>query len=85
MSLIETFGLLFLALVHFPVFYISPMFYFATVTYAIAFFVLHNYAHRRPRWAKKYQPWHWSHHMESPNSNWNVVLPIADWIMRTNK
>ena len=85
MSVIETFGLLFLAIIHLPVFYISCMFYFATVIYAVAFFVLHNYGHRNPKWAKIYQPWHWSHHMKNPNSNWNVVLPIADWIMKTNK
>jgi len=85
MSFIETFGLLFLAIIHLPIFYINCMFYFATVTYAIAFFILHNYGHRNPNWAKMYQPWHWKHHMKSPNSNWNVVLPIADWIMKTDK
>jgi len=85
MSFIETIGLLFLTFVHFPIFYISCMFYFATVVYVIAFFVLHNYGHRNPKWAKNYQPWHWAHHMENPNSNWNVVLPFADWIMKTNK
>ena len=40
MSFIETVGLLFLAVIHLPIFYISCMFYFATVVYAIAFFVL---------------------------------------------
>ena len=84
-SVVETFGLLLLAIIHLPIFYISPMFYFATVIYAVAFIILHNYAHRNPSWAKKYQPWHWKHHMKNPNSNWNVVLPFADWIMRTNK
>ena len=85
MSFIETGGLLFLAIIHFPIFYLSCMFYFATVAYAIAFFILHNYGHRNPKWAKIYQPWHWKHHIKNPNSNWNVVLPIADWIMKTNK
>ena len=85
MSIVETVGLFFLAIIHLPIFYISPMFYSATVIYAVAFFILHNYAHRNPKWAKVYQPWHWDHHMKNPNSNWNVVLPIADWIMRTNK
>lgn len=85
MSFIEMGGLLFLTIIHLPVFYFSCMFYFATVTYVIAFFILHNYGHRNPKWAKNYQPWHWKHHMENPNSNWNVVLPVADWIMKTNK
>jgi len=81
----ETLGLLLLSIIHLPVLIFSPMFYCATILYAIAFMVLHNYGHRNPNWAKKYQNWHWKHHMENPNQNWNVVLPIADWIMKTNK
>ena len=81
----ETLGLLFLSIIHLPIYFFSPMFYCATVCYAIAFQVLHNMSHRNPEWAKKYQPWHWEHHMGNPNTNWNVVLPIADWIMKTNK
>ncbi len=85
MSLIETGGLGFLALIHMPILYVSCMFYFGTLVYALAFVILHNYGHRNPKWAKAYQPWHWKHHMKNPNSNWNVVLPIADWVMKTNK
>jgi len=53
--------------------------------HAVAFFLLHNYGHRNKVYAKKYQYLHWKHHMKNPNSNWNVVFPLADWIMRTNK
>ena len=81
----ETFGLLFLSIIHLPILLVSPMFYCATVIYAIAFIILHNLGHRNPSWAKKYQNWHWKHHMKNPNQNWNVVLPLADWIMKTNK
>ena len=81
----ETLGLFFLSIIHLPILLISPMFYCATVVYAIAFIILHNLGHRNPSWAKKYQNWHWKHHMKDPNKNWNVVLPLADWIMRTNK
>ena len=84
-SLRESLGLLFLSIIHLPIFFISPVFYCATIVYAIAFIILHNLSHRKPELAKKYQPWHWKHHMENPNQNWNVVLPIADWIMKTNK
>ena len=41
MSVIETAGLLFLAVIHLPFYYISPMFYGATVIYAVSFFILH--------------------------------------------
>ena len=81
----ETLGLLFLSVIHLPILLVSPMFYCATVVYAIAFIILHNLGHRNPSWAKKYQNWHWKHHMKNPNQNWNVVLPLADWIMKTNK
>ena len=81
----ESLGLLFLSIIHLPILFLSPMFYCATIVYAIAFIILHNYGHRNPEWAQNYQPWHWKHHMKNPNQNWNVVLPLADWIMRTNK
>ena len=85
LSSIETGGLFFLMLIHFPIMWFSHLFFLATILYAVAFFLLHNYGHRNDAYAKKYQSWHWNHHMKNPNSNWNVVLPIADWIMRTNK
>jgi len=81
----ETFGLLFLSLLHLPICLVSVDFYIATVIYAIAFHILHDYSHTNPEWTKKYMPWHWKHHMENPKKNWNVVLPIADIIMKTNR
>jgi len=81
----EAVGLFALGCVHSVICYISPLFFLATISYALAFLVLHSYGHKNPDWAKKYQLWHWRHHMENPNQNWNVVLPIADWIMKTNK
>ena len=80
----ETVGLLFIGVLHLPMLWLSPMFYIGLSIYAVAFHILHNKGHQDPTWAKKYQPWHWRHHMEKPNSNWNVVLPIADWVMGTN-
>jgi len=85
MSPIETGGLFALSLLHLPILFLSPIFYVSICLYAIAFVILHNYSHRNPEWAKKYQSWHHDHHMKNPNTNWNVVLPIADWIMGTNK
>ena len=81
----ESLGLLFLVILHLPVCLFSVDFYLATVVYAIAFYILHHYSHSNPDWARKYMPWHWKHHMQSPKKNWNVVLPIADKIMRTDR
>jgi len=81
----EAVGLCALGCVHSVFCYISVLFFAATVSYALAFFVLHNYSHKNPAWTKKWMPWHWNHHMKNPNTNWNVVLPIADWILGTNK
>ena len=81
----EALGVMFLLSIHMPIVLVSPPFYLALVIYGILFQILHSMGHRNPDWAKKYQPWHWRHHMETPNSNWNVVLPLADWIMNTNK
>ena len=81
----EALGLVFLAALHIPTYFLSPWFYAAISVYAVAFHILHNYGHKHPEWAKKHQKWHWKHHMVNPNQNWNVVLPIADWVMRTNK
>jgi len=84
-STLESAGLFFLMVLHIPFILLHPLFYIATVIYAGAFFALHNYGHRNTTYAKKFQNWHWKHHMENPNQNWNVVLPIADWILGTNK
>ncbi len=84
-SLRETLGLLFLTLLHLPICLLSVNFYLATVVYAIAFHILHDYSHTNAEWTIKYMPWHWKHHMENPRKNWNVVLPIADKIMGTDK
>ena len=72
LSSIETVGLFFLMVLHLPFLWINSLFFITTVAYALAY-------------AKRFQYWHYRHHMKNPNSNWNVVLPIADFIMRTNK
>ena len=84
-SFMETGGLAFLSALHLPILYLSINFYIAIFSYAIAFFVLHNLSHRYPQFAENYQVWHWNHHMKDPNKNWNVVLPIADILLKTNK
>ena len=78
-------GILFLLLINFPVVYFMPSFYYAMCTYGMLFILVHNIAHIWPQFGKKYIPWHWDHHMRYQNHNFNVVLPIADYMFGTRK
>ncbi len=78
-------GILFLLLINFPVVYFLPSFYYAMCTYGALFIITHNIAHIWPQFGKKYIPWHWDHHMKYQNHNFNVVLPIADYLFGTRK
>ena len=81
----ETFGVLFLLVLNAPVYFLSPMFFYAVSLYGIAFIVVHNIVHKNVALGKKLFPWHWDHHMRFQNHNMNVVLPIADYILKTRK
>lgn len=83
-SRVESVGMMFLILLHIPVIFYSVSFWAAITLYALAFKFLHGYQHSNPEFTKKHMKWHWDHHMKNPNKNYNVVLPIADKIMRTN-
>lgn len=78
-------GIAFLLLTHLPLYYIIPMFYYALSLYGVLFIVMHNITHFWPEFGKKYIPWHWDHHMRYQNHNYNVVLPIADYLFGTRK
>jgi len=78
-------GIAFLLLVHFPIYYFIPMFYYALVLYGLLFVVIHNIAHIWPQFGKRYIPWHWDHHMIHQNHNFNVVIPIGDYLLGTRK
>ena len=84
-TLQENLGIIVLALLHFPFFFLSPFFYYGLVTYGLAFIVFHKLIHKNVSWGKKYFPWHWDHHMKHQNHNMNVVLPIVDCLFRTRK
>lgn len=74
-----------LALIHLPIMLISPLFYGMLIVYAIIYYVLHNYSHSNPDFAKKYLPWHYDHHMRFQNSNWCVTCPLFDIVFFTYK
>jgi len=78
-------GILFLFLLHLPLYFLLQKFYYGLCLYGVLFVLVHNFAHIWPKAGKKYIPWHWDHHMKYQNHNFNVVLPIADYILGTRK
>ena len=81
----ENLGVIVLALLHFPLFFLSSWLYYGIFVYGVAFILFHKLVHRNAEWGKKWFPWHWDHHMIHQNHNMNVVLPMADYIMGTRK
>ena len=82
----EGFGIFFLCLVFSPLILLLPFTYGTMFIHAMLYFVLHNTAHKHPKFAKKYMRWHYDHHMgKNQNMNWCVVHPLADYIMGTRK
>jgi len=81
----ENLGILLLAVLHLPILFFSAILYYGIVSYAIAFIIVHKFVHKYVNWGKTWFPWHWEHHMKYQNHNMNVVLPIADYILRTRK
>ena len=78
-------GIIFLLLTHLPLYYFIPTFYYALILYGFLFVLVHNITHIWPEIGRKYVLWHWDHHMVHQNHNFNVVLPIADYLFGTRK
>ena len=82
----EAFGILLLCILALPIWFIFPFVYYSMFFHAMMYYILHNAAHKHPKFAKKYMPWHYDHHMgKNQNMNWCVVHPLADYIMKTRK
>ena len=82
----EAFGIFFLCVIFTPLILFLPFTYGTMFIHAMLYFVLHNTAHKYPKFAKKYMRWHYDHHMgKNQNMNWCVVHPLADYIMGTRK
>jgi len=80
-SLFELGGLLLLLLVHLPIVYIAPYFWFTLLFTGLSYYILHRTSHIYVAWGKKWLPWHYEHHMgKNQHKNWGVRLPIIDWL-----
>jgi len=81
----ESVGMMFLVLIHTPLFFVSFGAWLGVTLYALAFKYLHGFQHKHPEFTKKYMKWHWDHHMKSPNKNFGVVVPWMDYFFGTRK
>jgi sterol desaturase/sphingolipid hydroxylase (fatty acid hydroxylase superfamily) len=82
----EKVSLFILALLHAPLFWVSPLMAKTLGVYLLAYYFIHMRSHIDPEWAKKWVPWHYDHHMgKDQDKNWCIVLPICDIILGTRK
>jgi len=51
----------------------------------IAYYAIHYYSHTNPKWAYTYLPWHVDHHLYDQEANFNVTLPLWDYILGTRR
>ena len=80
----ELAALLFLALIHVPVYYISSVFFYTLISGAFTYYIVHRYSHLHPEWAMKWLPWHFDHHMgTNQDANWGVTTPLFDYLFAT--
>ena len=81
----EFMGIVFLLLITFPLFLVSQWFYYGMCLYGALFLIVHKIVHTQVEFGRKWFPWHYEHHMKYPHYNMNVVIPIADHILRSRK
>ncbi len=79
-------GLVFLGIIHFPVWFIFPAAYYTLLLCGVSYYMVHRACHRDHEWARNYASWHYDHHM-APNQhlNWGVRLPMIDCLLGTRK
>ncbi len=74
------------SLLHLPVAFFFIYAYLTLLVCAMSYYIIHQRAHKDTRWARKYLPWHYEHHLGiDQNCNWGVRLPIFDIVLGTRK
>jgi len=80
----EIISLILATAVHFPLWYVSKLFYLAVVVLVIRYFYMHRKSHLNVEWGKKNMPWHHDHHMgKNQDANWGVTTDFIDLLMGT--
>ena len=75
-----------LAILHAPLYWVSPVLLSTLVGGAVTYYFIHRYSHLHPKWAMKWLPWHYDHHMgKDQDKNWGVTTPLFDYIFRTRE
>jgi len=83
-SLFEPVSLLFLAIIHLPLIYISYVVYFTLLFSMSMYYYKHRRCHIDVGWGIKNMPWHYEHHMgKDQNKNWGVRTNMIDKIFKT--
>ncbi|QSA99143.1 sterol desaturase family protein [Methylococcus sp. EFPC2] len=70
-------------LLHVPLTPLAPGYVTGMYAGLILYFCRHRKAHLNPAWAREHLPWHYQHHMGTPEANWCVSWPWFDWILGT--
>lgn len=82
----EVLALSSLAVLHAPLYWISPILLSTLVGGAIGYYFIHRHSHLHPEWAMKWLPWHYDHHMgKDQDKNWGVTTPLFDYIFSTRE
>lgn len=80
----EIVGLVLLGLLHLPLSFMAPIFYFTLVAHGVLYYAVHRQAHCDSHWGWRWIPWHMQHHQGGRlDGNWCVIFPLWDYIMRT--
>lgn len=82
----EIAGIGFLALLHVPMFWVSPWFAGAVMFSSWNYLYRHRKAHVDIEWGKRHMPHHWDHHMgANQDANWCVSYPWFDLLVGTRE
>ena len=82
----EILGLYALLVIHLPLFFLIPYFYYTLVVCVFRYFYVHQKSHRDVEWGKKNLPWHYNHHMgKDQDANWGVTTDIWDTLLNTKR
>ena len=82
----ESMFLFFLLVLHIPTLFVSVPFFVTLFTYSVLYYCAHRKSHLDTRWARRWLPWHYEHHMgKDQHINWGVRLPIVDKILKTSQ
>jgi len=74
------------ALLHSPIYFLSPLLLSSLISGAASYYLIHRYSHLHPEWAMKWVPWHYDHHMgKNQDANWGVTSPLFDYILGTRE